>query len=91
MHVVGAFSVLIICVSLISCDYWFGRGDDYGDPLVNVYADHNDLQREKAPFAPNERTVFAAIPDEEKMNKSDFGKYEIGSPLIRTNGQHLEP
>lgn len=91
MHVVGAFSVLIICVSLISCDYWFGRDDDYSDPLVNVYADHDDRQWEKAPFAPNQQPIFAVLPDEERLNKNGFGKFQIGSTPIRTNGQHLEP
>lgn len=91
MHVVGAFSVLIICVSLISCDYWFGRDEDYGDPLVNVYAGHNDPQWVNVPFAADPRPKFAAIPDEERMNKNDFGKHEISSPPFRPNGQHLEP
>ncbi len=91
MHVVGAFSVVIICVSLISCDYWFGRDDDYDDPLVNVYAGQNDPKFAKIPSFADQQAIFAAIPDAERMNKNDFGQHEIGSPPFRTTVQHLEP
>jgi glucose/arabinose dehydrogenase len=61
LHVGGAISVFFICLSLISCDDWFGDDDDNDFHSVDVYADHLDTPWELV-FAPDGRLFFTQRP-----------------------------
>jgi hypothetical protein len=86
MHVVGAFSVLVICVSLISCDYWFGKDDDYDVQTGVAYAGHPDARWESAltPLAPTRKLLFTSRPIEERVIKN---LVEIGTLPSKGNNQ----
>ena len=75
LHIGGAVSVFLICVSLLACDHWFNRGESNN---IQISKTNNNFLEATPKFVSVPSRLFF-FTDEPSTNTRDAGWYRQSS------------
>ncbi len=89
LHIGGAVSVFLICVSLLACDHWFNRSEPNNIQLSKT---NNNFMEAPSEFVSVPSRLFF-FTDERGANRSDAGWYlpESSTEQAASWTENLEP